>query len=108
MYMTQHYKSVCKSFFSSSGDAKLVSSVIWKLLVDTVGISWIKRSLFMQNASIEYLWAIWNVKIIYLLLLLSPGATWTVEASRALSSGYVGLRPTAQRPEQSSELEILY
>lgn len=62
----------------------------------------------MQNASIEYLWAIWNVKIIYLLLLLSLGATWAVEASRALSSGYVGLGPTAQRPEQSSELKILY
>ena len=48
MYRTQLYKSVCKSFFSSSGDAKLVSSVIWKLLVDTVGISWVKRSLLCR------------------------------------------------------------
>ena len=57
--------------------------------------------------SIEYLLAIRNVKILNLLVLEPPGATRAVEPSRDLGPGQAGLRATAERPEQSSELEIL-
>ena len=61
----------------------------------------------MQNASIEYLLSIRNVKILNLLVLEPPGAARAVEANRDLGPRQTGLRATAQRPEQSSELKIL-